>query len=45
MSDRYYLSITFLGSDERFSVKSLHLALKFSIFALGLHCACQSLTN
>ena len=42
MSDRCFLSITFLWSNARFSVKSLHLALKFSIFALGLHCACQS---
>ena len=35
----------FLRLNARFSVKSLHLALKFCIFALGLHCACQSLTN
>ena len=35
MSDRYYLSITFLGSDARFFVKSLYLALKFCIFAVN----------
>ena len=35
MSDGYFLSITFLWSNARFSVKSLHLALKFCIFAVN----------
>ena len=35
MSDGYFLSITFLWSNARLSVKSLHLALKFSIFAVN----------
>ena len=32
MSDRCFLSITILGLNARFSVKSLHLTLKFCIF-------------
>ena len=35
MSDRCFLSITFLRLNARFSVKSLHLALKFCIFAVN----------
>ena len=35
MSDRCFLSITILGLNARFSVKNLHLALKYCIFAVN----------